>query len=96
MLTVLLRDIVDTEPSLGDVNKMLIGSFIAEYDERSSLPPSSPPAPAIMFSDHDVQSSPPSMQETDSRQHITTNHAAAQLRPPSTLERLPSSMDSRT
>ena len=92
----LLRDIVDTEPSLGDVNKMLIGSFIAEYDERRSLSPSSPPAPAIMFSDHDIQSSPPSLQETDSWQHALTNNAAAQLRPPSTLERLPSTIDSRT
>jgi CRISPR/Cas system CSM-associated protein Csm4 (group 5 of RAMP superfamily) len=26
------RDIVDTEPSSGDVYKMLLGSFIPEYD----------------------------------------------------------------
>jgi hypothetical protein len=27
------RDIIDTEPSYGDVNKMLLGSFVEEYDE---------------------------------------------------------------
>ena len=27
-----LRDIVDTEHSTGDVNKMLLGSFVEEYD----------------------------------------------------------------
>lgn len=28
----LFRDIVDTEHSTGDVNKMLLGSFVEEYD----------------------------------------------------------------
>ena len=27
------RDIIDTEHSTGDVNKMLLGSFIEEYDK---------------------------------------------------------------
>ncbi|KAK5456970.1 hypothetical protein LTS15_004750 [Exophiala xenobiotica] len=85
-------DIVDTEPSLGDVYKMLIGSFIEEYDERSNLSPSSPAGPEIMFSEHEIQSSPPSLQESSSLQQTTTN-SAARLRLPSTIERLPSSMD---
>ena len=28
-----LSDIIDHEPSCGDVNKMLLGSFIEEYDD---------------------------------------------------------------
>jgi hypothetical protein len=28
-----ISDIIDTEPSSGDVNKMLLGSFVEEYDE---------------------------------------------------------------
>ncbi|KAK5062484.1 hypothetical protein LTR84_004556 [Exophiala bonariae] len=42
-----IPDIVDTEPSLGDVYKMLLGSFIADYDERSSSVARSLPDPAI-------------------------------------------------
>jgi hypothetical protein len=33
MLTRQHSDIIDTEPSSGDVNKMLLGSFVEEYDE---------------------------------------------------------------
>ncbi|KAI9776787.1 MAG: hypothetical protein M1816_005081 [Peltula sp. TS41687] len=29
-----IPDIIDTEPSSGDVNKMLLGSFVEEYDEE--------------------------------------------------------------
>ncbi|KAL8946445.1 MAG: hypothetical protein Q9222_007160 [Ikaeria aurantiellina] len=29
-----IEDIIDTEPSGGDVNKMLLGSFVEEYDEE--------------------------------------------------------------
>ncbi|KIW73675.1 hypothetical protein PV04_01773 [Phialophora macrospora] len=91
-------DIVDTEPSLGDVYKMLIGSFIAEYDARSSVPsPGSPgPAPAIMFSEHDLQSSPPRLGETTSLQQIATNPSVPSRPLPSTLERLPTPLDPET
>jgi hypothetical protein len=30
---IMYSDIIDTEPSSGDVNKMLLGSFVEEYDE---------------------------------------------------------------
>ncbi len=33
LITPLHSDIIDTEPSTGDVYKMLLGSFVEEYDE---------------------------------------------------------------
>jgi hypothetical protein len=36
------RDIVDTEPCSGDVNKMLLGSFVEEFDHENAEDLSSP------------------------------------------------------
>ena len=46
LLTALCRDIVDSEHCSGDVNKMLLGSFVEEYDlfDDDELAPMSPVA----------------------------------------------------
>ena len=33
-LTIVFSDIIDTEPSWGDVNKMILGSFVEGWDKR--------------------------------------------------------------
>lgn len=39
------RDIVDTEPCTGNVNKMLLGSFVEEFDEEDGDEISAPGSP---------------------------------------------------
>ncbi|KAJ9602690.1 hypothetical protein H2200_012884 [Cladophialophora chaetospira] len=94
-----IPDIVDTEPSLGDVYKMLIGSFDEAYDKRSSVSAGALPSPAMLTStpaiileEHDMQRSPPSLQVSNEL-HQTSTNGSTKLQLPSGLERLPSSLD---
>jgi hypothetical protein len=52
------RDIVDTEHSTGDLNKMLLGSFVEEYDKKDEMI-SSPPLTPSRGSSYGRTKSPP-------------------------------------
>lgn len=62
LLTALCRDIVDSEHCSGDVNKMLLGSFVEEYDLFDD------DEPAPMFSIAELDAGP--LTESPSQQPI--------------------------
>lgn len=52
------RDIVDTEHSRGDLNKMLLGSFVEEFDQKDEII-SSPPSTPSRGRSYGMSRSPP-------------------------------------
>lgn len=52
------RDIVDTEHSRGDLNKMLLGSFVEEFDQKDEIV-SSPPSTPSRGRSYGMSRSPP-------------------------------------
>jgi hypothetical protein len=60
-MSYLSRDFVDTEHCTGDVNKMLLGSFIEEFDAEDEVIKSPPGTPKRGIS-HGTSKSPPESQ----------------------------------
>src|SRR5947209_17930968 len=66
LMSYLSRDFVDTEHCTGDINKMLLGSFIEEFDAEDEAI-QSPPGTPSRGSSYGTSKSPPESQRTSPR-----------------------------
>jgi hypothetical protein len=75
-MSYIFRDFVDTEHCTGDINKMLLGSFIEEFDAEDEAIQSPPGTPSLRGL-YGTSKSPPESQRTSPQNmglHSDTPH----------------------